>query len=637
MVGDLIEKGQSAEAYTILVRLEAQETKNPELLYQLGLLFLALGKLIEAERCLKTATAIDSDDFHLRAEAQYQLGLALVGQRRAEEAVAAFRESCTAKPDFAMAHLHWGLTLASMGNLNAAGIQYGQVIQINPRLVAAHYHMALAKLGLRQYNQALEAIEEACKIDSSVPQLYNVMGETFLAMNEFQSAALCFAKSCQLDATFALAQYNWGVCLVKLEQLEEACIHFRAALSSNAKPLSAQRRALIYNDWGVALYKLGHLEEAAEKTLEAVDVDPNFQQAKINLASIHLCLKEYELALSSLQDLLASDPASWEINMYCGIALLFNGRSAEALERLLTASQQIQSNPDGGQDSQLKALKSFEPFLKMWIAYAYLAMHDVQAALSQFEQVYRQEPNNVLALDGIGSCLELLGEHDKAIEAFSDAVKIDPSSASVHIHLSRAYAAAGRKDLSKQHYREALTIDSECLSQEREIVELLFSRAKFDLVIDHSLSILDVHSNDSETQLLLAAALKTQSRLEEALTLINDLIRQEPENIAARSLAGQIFMQRGNFVEADEMFRMAAAVHEKAGSLAKGADSAMFTAWGQTLASLGFYELALEKYATASEIDPYDSNTYEAWGETLKTLGRFSEAAEVFKRASGYL
>lgn len=637
MVGDLIEKGQSAEAYTILIRLEAQETKDPELLFQLATLFLALGKVVDAERCLKTTTAIDSDDFKSKAEAHYHLGLALVGQGKIEEAVASFRQSCTVKPDFAMAHLHWGMALASMGNFGAAAMQYRQVIKISPSLLAAYYHLALAQLGLRQYNDALKNLEQARKIDDGIPQIYNAMGTTFLFMRDYQSAAVCFAKACNLDDSSALAQYNWGVALESLGQAEEALSHYRAAISPNVKPLSAQLRAHLYNDWGVTLYNQGRVEEAAEKLLQAIDVAPRLQEARVNLAISHLRLKEYELAASGFEDLLAASPDSLELNMYCGVAYLFMNRSTEAMEKLLRALTASNQSDDETREAETRSSADLRLALKMWIAYAHLALEDAQSALSQFQEVSQQDSNNFLALDGIGSCFQLLGEQDKAIEAFKSALKMEPASATVHMHLSRSYAAFGQMDESKSYFRKALTLDNNCLANEKEVIELLLSKSKIDLVIEHSLSILEVQSDDREAQLILASALATQSRPDEALALVQGLIASEPDNIAARTLAGQIFMQQGNFVEADEMFRLASAVHEKRDSGISGADSAMFVAWGKTLSALGFYELALDKYAKANEIDPYDSNIYEAWGETLKALGRFSEAAEVFKKASGFL
>lgn len=386
----------------------------------------------------------------------------------------------------------------------------------------------------------------------------------------------------------------------------------------------------MYNDWGVTLYNQGKVEAAAEKVLQAIDVDGRLQEAKVNLAIINLRLKEYELAASSFEDLLATSPDNPEINMYCGIAYLFLNRSDEAMEKLSKAQEVDEAGKEApGPDPRI--------LLPMWIAYAHLALEDAQSALSQFQQVCQRDANNFLALDGIGSCLELLAEHDTAIESFKSALKIEPNFAAAHIHLSRSYAALGQMELSKSHYREALALDSNCLANEKEIIELLLSRSKFDLVIDHSLSMLEVQSNDGEAQLVLASALSAQNRLDEALELTQGLIGREPDNIAARALAGQIYMQQGNFVEADEMFRLASIIHEKRGSGVSGADSQMFTAWGKTLSTLGFYELALDKYAKANEIDPYDSNIYEAWGETLKALGRFSDAAEVFKKASGYL
>jgi tetratricopeptide (TPR) repeat protein len=177
-------------------------------------------------------------------------------------------------------------------------------------------------------------------------------------------------------------------------------------------------------------------------------------------------------------------------------------------------------------------------------------------------------------------------------------------------------------------FKQAVSIDRNCLIPEKEMIELLLEESNFDAAMQRSMKILEIDSTDPEARLTFARALKAQNRLDEALSLCRTII-DERASSRSYTLTGQITMAQGNFVEADEMFRNA--------SMLDSSDSDLFFSWGKCLALLGFHEMAAEKFAKASEIDPYDGDIYDSWGNSLKAIGKFSDAAEVYKKAANYL
>jgi tetratricopeptide (TPR) repeat protein len=260
-----------------------------------------------------------------------------------------------------------------------------------------------------------------------------------------------------------------------------------------------------------------------------------------------------------------------------------------------------------------------------------LSQDEVDLAGRAFERVLQYDPNNYLALDGLGCCYASNNQHEKALERFGVCLSIKPDYAMAHMHAARSLEAAGDKDSAKQEYQLAISYDRDVLLPHKDALNILLQASEFSAVMTKSVKLLEIAPDDVDAMLTLARALRLDNHPDESLQLLGRILDKDSNNAAAHVLAGQIFLTQGRLVEADDMFR-------KASDMQNGeAESVLYYSWGKTLALLGLHELAIEKYQRASEIDPYDGDVYEAWGAVLKFLGRFNEAAEVYKRAAEYL
>lgn len=609
VVNDLISQQRWDEAYATLNRFSQQQPNDPQIEYELGVLCYNMGRYADAEMHLKTSLSIFADS----PEAHYHLGLTLLKEERPQEAMPEFREACERKENFAVGHLHWGLALVAMGKLSGALGQFNQAIKLNPQMSSAYYQAAVACFNQGQYVEAVQYFQKTCSVSPNLGEAYNGLGVTLAAMGKYEDAVQCFAKAWQVDSSLAIVQRNWASALVQLGQVEEAIKHYQDAVGVTTRVLSAKERAVTYNDWGVNLYRANRMDEAAEKLVYAVDVDPNFTGAHLNLGLVRNSLQEFEMAAEAFDKALQISPDQPEIALQSAITYLMVGRYSEALDRLLQL--------------QTKGLKSSD--LDFWLGYANLALGNTQAAQEGFEKSIFQNSTNFMALDGLGCCFALNNQHAEAIDKFTQCLALNREYALGHLHLARSLDAVGRSDAAVLEYREAVTRDPKCLLPEKETIELLLRASHFEQVMERSLKLLEIAPMDSDAKLSLAKALRAQNKLTEALGLLEAMMQVDPRNGPALVLMGQIYLAQGRFLEADEQFRVSSELFD--------GDAPLYYSWGKALSLLGMHELALEKYAKASEIDPYDADVYEAWGAALKTLGRFGEAAEVFKRASEYM
>ncbi|MCA9814981.1 MAG: tetratricopeptide repeat protein [Candidatus Obscuribacterales bacterium] len=609
LVNELVSQDRWDEAYSVLTRHAQQNRNDHEVNLGLGVLCFNMGRYEEAERYLKLALELQPSS----PEIHYQLGLCLLKQDRPKDAMPEFRSACELKSDFAVGHLHWGLALAAMGSLRGALGQFRQAIKYNPNMAAAHYQAGIASFQMEQYEESAQCFQNAANVDPKLAEAYNGVGTAFCAQGRFEEALSCFEMAVANDSQYFLAHRNWAAALVHLNRLDEALTHYQEAIKLAPETMTAKDRALIYNDWGANLFRQNKLEESSEKFFQAVDVDPTMEPARLNLGLVYMAMKEYESAADVFEKGLQINYANIDMGMYCSVNYLLLGRFDEAFEKLNRLSGMGMDHPD----------------LHLWLGYAHLGAGRTQPAEKCFERALQINPDNYLALDGWGCAYALAGNQPAAVEKFKQCIAVNDRYGLGHLHLSRSLDALGDLDTSRHEFKEAVVRDPLCIIPQKESMERLLEAHQFEVVMQQSMRMLDILPHDVDAKLSLARALKEQNRTNEALHLVLELINEKPDNGPARVIAGQIYLAKGRFAEADEMFLAASQLFE--------GDSGLFFAWGRTLAALGLHEMALEKYEKASEIDPYDGDTYEAWGATLKALGRFSEAAEVYKRAAQYI
>ena len=98
------------------------------------------------------------------AEAHNNLGSALAGRGRLDEAMAHFRKALEIQPDSAEAHSNLGIALAAGGRLDEAVEHFRKALEIQPDSAEAHYNLgnALARQG--RLDEALAATRTALEL-----------------------------------------------------------------------------------------------------------------------------------------------------------------------------------------------------------------------------------------------------------------------------------------------------------------------------------------------------------------------------------------------------------------------------------------------------------------------------------------
>jgi tetratricopeptide (TPR) repeat protein len=108
---------------------------------------------------------------------------------------------------------------------------------------------------------------------------------------EHESAVTLFGSGGSLENYEDIAAYNRGRSLLETEDLESAISAFEQAIELSDNPILKSRSN--YNIGNASLYE-GELETAIESYKSALRLDPNFDDARHNLANAYKLLQEQQ-------------------------------------------------------------------------------------------------------------------------------------------------------------------------------------------------------------------------------------------------------------------------------------------------------------------------------------------------------
>lgn len=243
--------------------------------------------------------------------------------------------SCTSQN--CVGHNNLGNALAGQGRDDEAIAEYQEALKINRDYAAAHFNLGnlLAKQG--RLAAAVGCYEEALKIRPNFAEARNGLGAALAASGRFGEASIEYERALELDPDYAEAHNNLGVVLAHRGRLADAVAHYEKALGINP------RYAEAHNNLGDVLARLGRIDAAVERYLQALEINPRLPEAHNNLGN---ALAGRGLAAEAIAEYLKAielRPDFAEAHNNLGAALAGRGHIDEAIVEYRKA---LQIKPD---------------------------------------------------------------------------------------------------------------------------------------------------------------------------------------------------------------------------------------------------------------------------------------------------
>lgn len=394
-------------------------------------------------------------------------GNLLLAAGKFNEAAASYDRALALAPATSELHASRCKALSEMGNQEGAIGACDTALQLNkawgnvtPAVAWYSKGTALKRLGRNQ--DASAAYERALGLEPSYSlvwaeqcRVHSEMGNQDAAIAACDQALAVNGNwsdypvgKLRSNRTPALAWYNRGIALTRMEKYAEAIAAYDRALAINPKD------ALIWTKQGALHSKLGNQAEALTSHEQALKVSPNYSLALVNRCAALSKLGNYEAALASCESAMTGDGRWNEL----GVAYAWDQRSV-ALAGLNRLEEAL-----GSAD---RAVTINSDFAEAWSnrAVTLWRMQKPIEALASADRAVALKPNYSQGWFNKGRILRTLERFDDAIAAYDQALKGDinptdkPTLADIWANRSAALWKSGKYQDALESANKSVEID----------------------------------------------------------------------------------------------------------------------------------------------------------------------------------
>lgn len=391
----------------------------------------------------------------------------------------------------------------------------------------------------------------------------------------------------------------------------------------------------------------GDTKAAIIQLKNALQKNPDDVEARYLLGTIYNEIADSQSAEKELRKALTLGMNPAKVSPDLGKALLMQGKFQMALDELNQNSGAVESaelsslrgNAYLALGKSKEAKESFEQALKVrpdfpdaLIGLARLSITEksIDAATHFSEQAVAKNPQNTDVLLFNGDLLRAQGKIDLALAAYDQALKIQPDNNAAHINKAFLEIGTGRFDAAKADidaarktspnnliitYAQALldfrqgkhaaAFESlqKVLSVAPEHMPSILLAGAVQLALgsmpqaeQHLKKYLENNPGNLYASKLMVSTLMKSRRTKDAIDMLSQVLKDaQQDDVQLFALAGESYMQAGDYTKATEYFTKASALAPKAAEL--------HTALGLSKLALGENDRAVAEMDTAAALD----------------------------------
>jgi tetratricopeptide (TPR) repeat protein len=342
----------------------------------------------DAMREYKTAVRLNPSD----ADSLYALGKLQYRAKLFADALKSFEGCVTLRPDFTSAHFNRGMTLVQLGEKARAIDAFKAAVATKKDFADAHYMTGYLLRDKGDSAGALASFKLASQYAPDNAGYTRELAAAYMARGDFASAETTLTKALAQDPDNAVAIYNMASVKIKLGKPREALPFAQKAVD---KESSASSNYIL----GLANEKLGNTDDAVRFYGFAIQKDPKFAPALVNLGGI---LDSKGMPDKALPLLLSA-------------------------QELLPESYETQNN----------------------LGNVYLHQQQYQDSITHLSKALSIKPDSMVTEYNLGLAYAEVGQTADAKAAFVDVAAKDPSNLDVYLKLARIFIKEGNNKDAK--------------------------------------------------------------------------------------------------------------------------------------------------------------------------------------------
>lgn len=249
---------------------------------------------------------------------------------------------------------------------------------------------------------------------------------------------------------------------------------------------------------------------------------------------------------------------------------------------------------------------------------------EIPRAVEQYSEALRLYPDYVVALRNKGAALMELGRRGEAIESFRRIVGILPEDSAAATHLARALTEVGGLAEAEGLLRRAVSLDADNLDARASLAVILAMTGRIPQAIQECRAVLGVDPAQVEANVQLGLILLQQGNEAEAAPLLERALQGQPNHPGACLGLGGLRSRQGQLKQAEELFRR--------GLQSNPRDPALLLDLGTALARQGLLVEAREPFQQLLALDPRNLQALHNLARTHAEADEMDEARRLWRR-----
>jgi putative PEP-CTERM system TPR-repeat lipoprotein len=537
-----------------------------------------------------------------RAPATFYLdALVAYAQKDRARARDAIQSALQATPDFVPAMLLAGAIAHDSGNYAEAEEYLRKVVGATPNQAYPRRVLVSAYLRSGQVERAQEALDPLLQLAPNDPMVLGLAGEVALANRDIAKAGEYYKKALALDPKNTMMRTRLGQARVAagdtqsgIQELEAASseagsqgqadvallvVHLsrkeldKAQAASDELTKKQPNNPLTYNLAGLVRLAKGDQAGARKSFEHALELQPTYFPAARNLSLLDIRDRNPAAARQRYESILVKDPK--------------NEQALLALVQLLQTSGVPTAEIDKAIERAIAAAPASPRARLLKINYL-LQRNDAKAALSAAQQAQAAFPQDLQVLAALAQAESAAGETDHAIATFGKLASLMPKSPAPLLAQGQAYASAKDWVRARQSIQKALELQPDLVSGRVGLVRIGIQSGRLEEARTEARAIeqrwpmqaigylmetevLTAQKEWGEVERLLRAAIEKtknpalvirlygvldgQGRKREAEAFASAWAAQNPKDILVDTYAGEMSMQRKDYVAAVRWYR----------------------------------------------------------------------------------
>lgn len=217
------------------------------------------------------------------------------------------------------------------------------------------------------------------------------------------------------------------------------------------------------------------------------------------------------------------------------------------------------------------------------------------------------------------------GKLNQAIDAYKEAIGVDPTNSSYYVSLARIQILAGQYEdgLVNAEYALLRNPDNPIAHAMRAwALDFMGDFLEAEAVVKRAL---ELDENNPVVHAVYAEILADSGKFDRAAEESRIAIELDPTSLEARRARGYVLYVTNNYELALEEYKTAASINPKIPNL--------FMMMGYIYAALGEYDMSVENFNQANALNPDDPTPeYEA-SRVYFTIGEFAQASQYAQQA----